>query len=118
MEKAMPDKGGFTIAILPHDGKRGRHYDVSGWKQVFFRAAILVISVIVIAAAAIVVFGVLRTEEAKQLSTEVSVLQDSLEKLTNIDMRLSNVQRELEEIREARIFIENLATMASGGDSI
>jgi len=118
MEKAMPGKGGFTLAILPHDGKRGRHYDVSGWKQVFFRAAILVATVLVIAAALIVAFGVMTTEETKQLSIDVSALRDSLEKLTNIDVRLTNIQRELEEIREARIFIENLATMTSGGDSI
>ena len=114
----MPDKGGFTLAILPHDGKRGRHYDISGWKKVFFRAAILVAAVLLIAAVVIVVFGVVSTEETKQLSTEVSALQDSLEKLTNIDARLNNIQRELEEIREARVFIENLATMASGEDSI
>ncbi len=118
MEKAMPGKGGFTLAILPHDGKRGRHYDVSGWKQVFFRAAILMTAFLILAAVAIVAFGVLSTEETKQLSTEVSALRDSLEKLTDIDVRLSNIQRELEEIREARIFIENLATMTSGEDSI
>ena len=114
----MPDKGGFTLAILPHDGKRGRHYDISGWKQVFFRAAILVVAVLLIAAVVIVVSGAVSTEETKQLSIEVSALQDSLEKLTNIDARLNNIQRELEEIREARVFIENLATMASGEDSI
>lgn len=118
MEKAMPGKGGFTLAILPHDGKRGRHYDVSGWKQVFFRAAILMIAVLAIAAVAVVAFGVMTTEETKQLSIEVSALRDSLEKLTDIDARLSNIQRELEEIREARVFIENLATMTSAGDSI
>lgn len=114
----MPGKGGFTLAILPHDGKRGRHYDVSGWKQVFFRAAILMIAVLAIAAVAVVAFGVMTTEETKQLSIEVSALRDSLEKLTDIDARLSNIQRELEEIREARVFIENLATMTSAGDSI
>jgi len=67
---------------------------------------------------AVVAFGVMTTEETKQLSIEVSALRDSLEKLTDIDARLSNIQRELEEIREARVFIENLATMTSAGDSI
>lgn len=114
----MPEKSGFTLAILPHSGKKGRQYDVSGWKLALFRAAVILIVVLVAASTVTIALGLTSTAGINRLAGEVSVLRDSLEKMTDFGISLDQIQRELEEIQEARSVIENLSTMTAGPDSL
>jgi hypothetical protein len=113
----MPEKSGFTLAVLPNSGKKGRQYDISGWKLAVFRAAVILAVVLVMAGIATLVLGLTTTAETDRLAGEVSALRDSLERVTDIETRLDNIQRELEEIREARRVIENLFEISAGHGS-
>jgi hypothetical protein len=113
----MPEKSGFTLAVLPNSGKKGRQYDVSGWKLAVFRAAVILTVVIVAASIVTLVLGLTATAETDRLAGEVSALRDSLERVTDIETRLDNIQRELEDIREARRIIENLFEISAGHGS-
>jgi hypothetical protein len=115
---AMPEKSGFTLAVLPHNGKKGRQYDVSGWKLALFRAVVILLVAFVVGSVVTIAFGLTRTAGMTSLAREVSVLQDSLDKMTDFGIRLGNIQREIEEIREARSVIENLSTMTLDPDSL
>ena len=62
--------------------------------------------------------GLTSTAALDRLAGEVSMLQDSLEKMTDFEIRLDNIQRELDEMREARRVIENLFAITAGQGSL
>jgi hypothetical protein len=114
----MPEKSGFTLAILPNSGKKGRQYDFSGWKLAMLRAGVILFFVLVAAGIVTLALGLTSTTAIERLSGEVSVLRDSLERMTDFEIRLGEIQREIEEIREARRTIENLLEMSAGQGSL
>ena len=71
-------------------------------------------AVLISASVVTLVLGLTTTAATDRLTTEVAVLRDSLDKMTEIEIRLQNIQRELEEIREARAVIENLFALSTG----
>ena len=98
---------------MPHSRKKVRVFSLYKWRLVAFRATVLVMIVLFTAGMVMLALGLTTTVGTKRLENERDALRDSLEKMKDIELQVLEIQRDLEEIRETRIIMENLATIAS-----
>lgn len=115
---ANKDKS-FTINIIPRDATRNRReWIVSGKKLVFFRVLVVVLLLVMAGSVFIIFAGTAEAVRTASLIEQNGLLTDSLAIARELNSRLDNIELELQEIRETRTVIENLATAgASREDS-
>jgi len=107
----------FTVNIIPHDANRTRReWIVTGSKLIFFRLLVALSLIAVVSAAAILVTGADEFSRNSELNRRNQALSDSLRNAVEMNQRLSAIEDELEQIRETRLVIENLATAGSPKD--
>jgi energy-converting hydrogenase Eha subunit H len=107
----------FTINVIPHDAAGSRkEWIVSGRGLVIFR--ILAVLILLAVAGSIVVLSVGTAEFTRtaRLRETNRLLVDSLSTARELNLRLDKVELELQEIRNTRAVIENLATAGVSGD--
>ncbi|PIE51767.1 hypothetical protein CSA37_07135 [Candidatus Fermentibacteria bacterium] len=107
----------FTVNIIPHDANRKkREWIVSGRRLVFLRVALFAAVFLILAAAVILYFGADELSRNAELSRRNAQLQDSLAVARELNRRLDLIEMELQEMRETRDVIENLATAGLSDD--
>ena len=107
----------FTVNIIPHDATRSRReWIVSGKKLVIFRFLAVLILLAVLASVVIISAGTAEYTKTAELREENSLLVDSLVIARELNRRLDNIELELQEIRDTRAVIENLATAGVSGE--
>ncbi len=107
----------FTINIIPHDATRSRkEWIVSGRKLVVFRFLAVLVLVAVAGAVTVLSVGTAEFTRTARLRDENRLLADSLSMARELNLRLDEVELELQEIRNTRAVIENLATAGASGD--
>lgn len=107
---ATRDKS-FTVNIIPHDANgRRREWIINGKKLLLFRVAIAVFALAITGSILLLSIGANRFSANAELSRRNAVLSDSLRASLELNARLDEVEDELEEIRNTRLIIENLAT--------
>lgn len=101
----------FTVNIIPHDANlTRREWIITGKRLVLFRVIVVVIAVAVICSAVILTVGADELSRNAELSRRNTALSDSLRASLEMNQRLDAIEQELEQIRETRLVIENLAT--------
>jgi len=106
----------FTVNIIPHDATRSRkEWIVSGRKLVIFRFLAMLVFLIVLAAVVVLSMGTAEFTRTAGLKAENSMLSDSLSVARELNIRLDRIELELQEIRDTRSVIENLATAGVSG---
>jgi hypothetical protein len=101
----------FTVNIIPHDAnRRRREWIVSGRKLVIFRLIIVLLALVLAASLVTITIGAREFSDYETLRSRNTELTDSLSAARELNRRLDMIQLELEEIREIRRVIENLAT--------
>ncbi|MCK5133424.1 MAG: hypothetical protein KAR40_14880 [Candidatus Sabulitectum sp.] len=107
----------FTVNIIPHDATRSRReWIVSGRKLVIFRFLAVLVLLAVLASVVIISVGTAEFTRTAELREENSLLVDSLVIARELNRRLDNIELELQEIRDTRAVIENLATAGVSGE--
>lgn len=107
----------FTVNIIPHDAtSRRREWIISGRKLLLFRFLGLFALIAVLASVVILSVGTAEFTRTAELREENSLLVDSLVTSRELNRRLDNIELELQEIRNTRSVIENLATAGDSGD--
>ncbi|RKZ04392.1 hypothetical protein DRQ21_02935 [Candidatus Fermentibacteria bacterium] len=107
----------FTINIIPHDATGNRkEWIVSGRKLVVFRILAVLILVAVAGSVAVLSVGTAEFTRTARLRETNRLLADSLSASRELNLRLDEVEQELQEIRNTRAVIENLATAGVSGD--
>lgn len=114
---AKRDKS-FTVNIIPHDAVRSRQeWIISGRKLQLFRFVAVLLAVAILGSVVILSVGAAeftRTAELRELNTQ---LADSLSTAREMNRRLDEIEVELQEIRNTRSVIENLATAGVSGEN-
>lgn len=100
---------GFTLTITPHGGGKRRSWSLQGGRLLLLRVSLVLAALIVLAAAATLAVGLSGMARAGTLQQRVAALQDSLAAFEDMAARLDSIELELEQIREIRSRIENLA---------
>jgi len=101
----------FTINIIPHDAnRRRREWIFSGRKLVLFRVLSVLLVLAVLGASAVLLLGAGEFSRNAELERRNRALSDSLEASLNMNRRLDAIEEELQQIRDTREVIENLAT--------
>ena len=107
----------FTVNIIPHDAARSRReWTISGKKLITFRIIAFVLILSLLASALILFTGTAEFTRTAELRTENSLLHDSLAASRELNNRLDEIEDELQEIRDTRTVIENLATAGISGE--
>ncbi|MCK5840531.1 MAG: hypothetical protein KAH31_00070 [Candidatus Sabulitectum sp.] len=106
----------FTVNIIPHDATRSRkEWIVSGRKLVVFRFFAVLIFLVVATAVIVLSVGTADFTRTAELREANSLLSDSLSAARELNIRLDEIELELQEIRDTRSVIENLATAGVSG---
>lgn len=106
----------ITVNIVPHDATRSRkEWIVSGRKLVVFRFLAVLVILAVLAAVAVLSVGTAEFTRTAELKAANSLLSDSLHTARELNIRLDRIELELQEIRDTRTVIENLATAGVSG---
>lgn|GEM_PF-1277538 len=101
----------FTVNIIPHDGTRSRkQLKFSGRKLVLFRFLVGIFCILLLGSILIVSFGTAEFMRTSELRAQNILLADSLSIAREYNRRLDEIETELQEIRDTRIVIDNLAT--------
>lgn len=101
----------FTVNIIPHDAnRRRRQWIITGRKLLTFRIVVLLLAIVVAGSAVILIFGADELSRNAELRARNEELQDSLRISRELNRRLDLIEEELQQIRETRLVIENLAT--------
>ncbi len=101
----------FTVNIIPHDANRTRReWIITGKKLLLFRVAIALFVLSLTGSILLLSIGANRLSMNAELSRRNSALSDSLRASLELNARLDEIEDELEEIRNTRLVIENLAT--------
>ncbi len=107
----------FTVNIIPHDtNRKKREWIVAGRRLVLLRIALFLSVLFLLAATVILVFGVDEFTRSTELNRRNAQLHDSLEVARELNRRLDLIELELQELRETRDVIENLATAGLSDD--
>jgi len=107
----------FTVNIIPHDATRSRkEWIISGRMLVAFRVLVVFVLVVVVGAVTVLSVGMAEFTRTARLKDENGLLADSLSAARELNLRLDEVELELQEIRNTRAVIENLATAGVSGD--
>jgi len=107
----------FTINIIPHDAAGNRkEWIISGRGLVAFRVLVVLILVAVTGSIVILSVGTAEFTRTARLRETNRLLVDSLSTARELNLRLDEVELELQEIRNTRAVIENLATAGVSGD--
>ena len=70
----------------------------------------MALAVLLITASSIIVaYGILNAGETDKLRSEILLLQDSLATRRNIEVRLESLESEIQQLREYRRKLENIA---------
>ena len=107
----------FSVNIIPHDAARSRReFIISGKKLILFRLIAVLILIAILGSVAILSVGTAELTRTSVLRDENRLLADSLFLARELNRRLDSIELELQEIRDTRIIIENLATTGISGD--
>lgn len=100
-----------TVSIIPHDAARSRReWIISGRKLAVFRFLAVLLLMAVLGSVVIISAGTAEFTKTAELRERNSLLTDSLATARVLNRRLDNIETELQEIRNTRAVIENLAT--------
>ncbi len=106
-----PRDKSFTVNIIPHDANvRRREWIITGKKLILFRVVIAVFVLALTGSILLLSIGANRLAANAELSSRNAALTDSLRTSLELNARLDEIEDELEEIRNTRLVIENLAT--------
>ena len=112
----MRDKS-FIVNIIPHDATRSRkEWIISGRKLIVFRVVAVVLLLIFAGSVVIVSMGTAEFTRTAELRAKNRLLADSLALSRDLNSRLDGIEIELQEIRNTRSVIENLATAGASGE--
>ncbi|MCD4707798.1 MAG: hypothetical protein K8S62_08665 [Candidatus Sabulitectum sp.] len=101
----------FTVNIIPHDATRSRReWIISGRKLVVFRFLTVLFLLALLASAVVLFTGTAELTKTAELRERNNLLTDSLATARELNRRLDIIELELQEIRDTRTVIENLAT--------
>ncbi len=103
----MPEKG-FTATFISNTGKTVRQFKVSGWKLYLARFFMALIVLLLSSAVIIVTYGLINAGNIALLRSEMLQLQDSLATRRNIEVRLENLESEIQQLQEYRQRLENI----------
>ncbi len=107
----------FTVNIIPHDAARSRReFIISGKKLVLFRLIAVFLLFAILGSVVILSVGAAELTRTAELREENRVIADSLSGAQELNRRLDSIELELQEIRDTRTIIENLATTGISGD--
>jgi len=113
---AVRDKS-FTVNIIPHDANRSRReWRVTGKRLLLFRVVLILSAIAVAGAVIILTIGAEELSRSADLRQRNQVLTDSLSVARELNRRLDGIEQELQEIRDTRQVIENLATAGVSGE--
>ena len=104
----MPEKG-FSVIFVSNTGKAPHQIKVNGWKLYLARVLMAMIVVLLLSAVIIVAYGLLNVGETDKLRSEILQLQDSLAIRRNVEVRLESLELEIQQLREYRQRLENIA---------
>ena len=112
----MRDKS-FTVNIIPHDaaGSR-REWIITGRKLVIFRVVATLLLLVLAGSLVVLAMGMEEVSKTTELQRKNSLLSDSLAQAIELNRRLDSIELELQEIRDTRSVIENLATAGVSGE--
>lgn len=114
----MTEKG-FTATFISNTGKTLRQYDISGWKLYLARVVLALVVLLLVGAAALVVYGVMNAGETERLHEEISRLQDSLAGRSVLEARMETLETRIQYIYGYRKKLENIAALVpSSEDSL
>lgn len=107
----------FTVNVIPHDANRGRReWIVTGRKLIIFRVLLVIVALMVLSSAVILIRGADELSRSAELRERNELLSDSLSIARELNIRLDEIEEELQEIRNTRDVIENLATAGAPGE--
>lgn len=107
----------FTVNIIPHDATRSRReWIISGKKLVVFRSLAVLVLLAVLGSVVVISTGTAEITRTAELRERNSLLVDSLAMARELNRRLDSIELELQEIRNTRAVIENLATAGVSGE--
>jgi hypothetical protein len=106
---------GFTISFIPHGGRPSRQYEFTGMRLILFRGALVLAGVLLAAAAVAVAVSLAPGSSRADLEERIDELEDSLRTLGTFDARMDSIEVQLEDLRDARLRIENLVEAAGPG---
>lgn len=102
---------GFTIALIPHSAQgKGREIRITGGRVPLFGALVIFLALLIGGAIYISASGFLRYTGIIELNRRIEILEDSLASAVDIESRLQAIEEQLEDVRNTRRVIENLAT--------
>ncbi len=108
----------FTVNITPHDAtKKRKEWIISGKRLLVFRMVAGFMILVVIASVVIVYLGPSKYNKVAELTEKNTLLEDSLVAARELNNRLDLIEFELQEIRNTRSVIENLARAGVSGDN-
>jgi hypothetical protein len=110
----MADSG-FTISLIPHDGRPSRQFEFTGVRLILIRVSLVLTGVLLVAAAVAVAVSLAPGSSRADLEERVDELEDSLRTLGTFDARMDSIEVRLEDLRDARLRIENLVEAAGPG---
>ncbi len=107
----------FTVNIIPHDAARSRReFIISGKKLILFRLIAVLLLFAILGSVAILSVGTAEFTRTAELREENRLIADSLSGARELNRRLDSIELELQEIRDTRTIIENLATTGISED--
>jgi hypothetical protein len=111
---------GFTISLIPHGGRPPRQYEFTGMRLILLRVSLILAGALLVAAAFTVAAALAPGSSRADLEERVDVLEDSLRTLGTFEARMDSIEVQLEELRDARLRMENLVEAAGPvpGDSL
>jgi len=107
----MPGRG-FSVTVVPKNGRPARHYEVGVSGVVLLWAGIAVLLVLAAAGVVMSFAGSPFDPFASKSAARIAQLEDSLEMLTDLDRRMDSLEVRLAELCEARERLERIAGFA------
>ncbi len=107
----MPGRG-FSVTVVPRNGRPARHYEVRGWGLVLLWAGAAAILVMAVAGLVMAFAGSPFDPCASKSAARIAELEDSLYMMTDLERRMDSLEVRLAELREARERLEGIAGFA------
>jgi hypothetical protein len=107
------NKEGFSLIVFPYHGGNGRQFEIYGFRLLLFRILFMIVVIILISAIFIMITGLLNRNETQALREHISVLENSLRKAQEVELRIVEIESELENIRIVRSRVENILSLAA-----
>lgn len=107
----MPGRG-FSVTVVPRNGRPARHYEVGGGGLVLLWAGAAVLLALSVAGVVMSFAGSPFVPFASKSAARIAELEDSLETMTDLERRMDSLEVRLAELCEARERLERIAGFA------